>query len=304
MTHAEGAGGAPRTDGALPRLVATDLDGTLLGADGRVSDRTRAVLVELDARGVPVVFVTGRPIRWMEDLWADVGGHGLAVCSNGGIVYDVAARAVRTARPVPGAVLLEVADRLRAAVPGTVLALETTEGLACEPAWAPRPSGARDPRDAEPLVAPFPELAERSDGPAPCVKLLARHPTRTPEVYWGEVEEAVGDLVTVTWSSTGALVEMSAAGVTKASTLALLCDELGVAPAEVVAFGDMPNDIPLLSWAGTSYAMADAHPALVAVAGHRAGPHDADGVAAALAAVFGLAGWPAAEDPDEEEGAR
>ena len=52
---------------APPRLVATDLDGTLLHSDGPVTARTRAVLAELDERGVPVVFATGRPIRWMED---------------------------------------------------------------------------------------------------------------------------------------------------------------------------------------------------------------------------------------------
>ncbi|UUZ60984.1 HAD family hydrolase [Nocardioides sp. B-3] len=84
------------TSGGKPRLVATDLDGTLLHSDGTVTERTRVVLTALDALGVPVVFTTGRPIRWMESLWADVGGHGLAICSNGGIVYDVAQREVRS----------------------------------------------------------------------------------------------------------------------------------------------------------------------------------------------------------------
>ena len=69
----------------LPRLVATDLDGTLLHSDGTVTARTRAVLAELDDLGVPVVFTTGRPVRWMEDLWEAVGGHGLAI---GGVVVD------------------------------------------------------------------------------------------------------------------------------------------------------------------------------------------------------------------------
>ena len=70
-----------------PRLVATDLDGTLLHSDGTVTARTRSVLAELDDLGIPVVFTTGRPIRWMVDLWESVGGHGLAICSNGGIVW-------------------------------------------------------------------------------------------------------------------------------------------------------------------------------------------------------------------------
>ena len=83
-------------------LVATDLDGTLLHTDGTVTDRTRAALTAAEARGVTVVFVTGRPIRWMRDLWEHVGDHGLAICSNGGIVYDVPARAVRSTRSSTG----------------------------------------------------------------------------------------------------------------------------------------------------------------------------------------------------------
>ena len=47
-----------------PRLVATDLDGTLVDKDGAVSDYTRKVLDQLEERGVPVIFVTGRPLRW------------------------------------------------------------------------------------------------------------------------------------------------------------------------------------------------------------------------------------------------
>ena len=115
-----------------PRLVATDLDGTLLHSDGTVTDRTRAVLAELDERGVPVVFTTGRPVRWMEELWDAVGGHGLAICSNGGIVYDVAERRVRDFDAVPREVGMQVAELVRAAVPGTTFAIEHTSGWASE----------------------------------------------------------------------------------------------------------------------------------------------------------------------------
>ena len=102
------------------------------------------------------------------------------------------------------------------------------------------------------------------------------------------MDEQIGHLVTTTWSSTGALVEISAPGVTKASTLALLCDELGVEPEEVVAFGDMPNDLPMLAWAGTSFAMAAAHPTVLDLADHVAPGYDEDGVAAVLEKLFGL----------------
>lgn len=120
------------------RLVATDLDGTLLHTDGTVTDRPRATLTAVEEIGVTVVFVTGRPIRWMAELWQHVGDHGLAICSNGGIVYDVPARAVRSARPIPVDVGLQVAGLLRENIPGTSFALEKTDGFAKEPQYAVR----------------------------------------------------------------------------------------------------------------------------------------------------------------------
>jgi Cof subfamily protein (haloacid dehalogenase superfamily) len=260
------------------RLVATDLDGTLLHADGTVTERTRKVLAMLEERGVTVVFVTGRPIRWMDELWEHVGGHGLAVCSNGGIVYDVHARAVSQARVVPRTVALEVGAILRSAVPGTTFALEKTAGFAKEPGFMPR---AEPPPDLH--EGPLEEILDDT-----VVKVLARHEEADPEAFWAEVESHVGHLVTTTWSSLGALVEISGHGVTKASTLELLCAERGILPHEVVAFGDMPNDLPLLGWAGASYAMANAHPSVLELAEHVAPANDEDGVARVLEELFDL----------------
>jgi Cof subfamily protein (haloacid dehalogenase superfamily) len=265
------------SDAPTPRLVATDLDGTLLDSGGRVSARTRTVLDELDAAGVPVVFTTGRPIRWMEELWEAVGGHGLAICSNGGIVYDVARREVRDFRAVSREVGMEMAELVRAAVPGTLFAVEHRAGWASEPAFPRHP----DDHDS-------PQGEWGSIYTDDVVKVLAVHRELDPEDFWRRVQDAVGDLVTTTWSSTYALVEISAAGVTKATTLAAVAAEMGLGPAEVVAFGDMPNDLPMLEWAGTSYAMANAHPSVQDVADHLAPHHDEDGVAAVLADLFGL----------------
>jgi Cof subfamily protein (haloacid dehalogenase superfamily) len=262
----------------LPRLVATDLDGTLVRSDGTVSAYTREVLAELDRRGVPVVFVTGRPLRWAEDVFAYVGGHGLAIVSNGGLVWDVARSDVHLLRPIEPAVGLEVCGLVRAAVPGSTFAVESLAGIALEPAFLERhpvPEGARR--------GPVEELF---DGPA--VKLLARHEELAPQEFWDLAAAAAGERVVVTWSSTSALLEMSAAGVTKASTLELICADRGIAAEDVIAFGDMPNDLPMLSWAGTAYAMADAHPTVTEVAAHVAPGHDDDGVAQVLAGVFGL----------------
>ncbi len=257
--------------------MATDLDGTLLHVDGTVTERTRAALTAVEELGVTVVFVTGRPVRWMLELWEHVGEHGLAICSNGGIVYDVRARAVRSARAIPYDVGLRAADLLRAAVPGTTFAVERVSGFGREPGFMQRNAVP----DVE--VGALPDLLGDDT-----VKLLARHEDREPEAFWAETERVVGHLATTTWSSVGALVEISAEGVTKASTLALLCEELGVQPHEVVAFGDMPNDLPMLEWAGSSYAMANAHPSVRELADGSAPANEDDGVAAVLEGLFGL----------------
>lgn len=263
----------------VPRLVATDLDGTLLDTGGRVSDRTRAVLDELDDRGVPVIFTTGRPLRWMVDLWDAVGGHGLAICSNGAVVYDVAQRQVRDFTPVPRDVGLAIAETIRDSVPGTTFAIEHPGGWASELEYPGHPDD-RYERDRGAYDEIF-----RDD----VVKILAVHPDLGAEDFWRQVEDAVGDQVVTTWSSTSALVEISASGVTKATTLALLAEEMGVGADEVVAFGDMPNDLPMLEWAGLSYAMANAHESVHEVADRVAPPNDEDGVAAVLSDLYGLA---------------
>ncbi len=260
------------------RLVATDLDGTLLHSDGTVTSRTRKVLTAVEELGVTVVFVTGRPIRWMDHLWEHVGGHGLAVVSNGGILYDVHSRTVRMARTIPHDVGLETAKLLRDAVPGTAFALEGLDGYGREPGFMPRHTPPPDLREG-----PLEEILDEHT-----VKLLARHEELDPEEFWAVVESHVGHLVTTTWSSGDALVEMSAAGVSKASTLELVCEDRGIEASQVLAFGDMPNDLPMLQWAGTSYAMANAHPAVREVAGHVAPSHDEDGVASVLAEIFDL----------------
>ncbi len=129
----------------------------------------------------------------------------------------------------------------------------------------------------------------------PALKLLVRHEELGYQEFWDRAAEAVGDRAVITWSSTSSLLEISAAGVTKATTLALLCDDLGVESADVIAFGDMPNDLAMLTWAGTSYAMADAHPTVVEAAAYVAPGHDDDGVARVLASVFGLGSAPVVE---------
>ncbi|MDX6358746.1 MAG: hypothetical protein QOH37_1800, partial [Nocardioidaceae bacterium] len=247
------------------RLVASDLDGTLVHSDGSITQRSRDALLAAERAGVAVVFVTGRPLRWATEVFEHVGGHGLAIVSNGALVWDVAADGVRLTRPIEPAVGREVCRLLRDAVPGTHFAVEKLGGISLEEGFLERhpvPEGA--------VRGPLEEIFD-----APALKLLARHEELDAQEFWDHARAAAGtDLVEITWSSGSSLLEMSAAGVTKASTLALLCAERGITADQVLALGDMPNDIPLLEWAGTSWAMANAHPTVRAVADHVAASND------------------------------
>jgi hydroxymethylpyrimidine pyrophosphatase-like HAD family hydrolase len=95
---------------------------------------------------------------------------------------------------------------------------------------------------------------------------------------------AGGD-VECTTSGGGGLVEVSAAGVSKVDALAAFCATRGIGATEVLAFGDMPNDLGMLTWAGRGYAMTNAHPTVLAAVALRAGHQDEDGVARVLEAI-------------------
>ncbi|MGB0099162.1 MAG: Cof-type HAD-IIB family hydrolase [Nocardioides sp.] len=261
-----------------PRLVATDLDGTLVRTDGTVSARTIDVLTQVEARGVPVVFVTGRPLRWAEEVFEHVGEHGLAVVSNGALVWDVTSHRPHLERPIEPDLGIAMCDLLREAIPGTAFAVETLGGIGLEPEFLERHELPADSRRG-----PLTELFDR-----PAFKLLARHEDLAPQEFWDAAETVVQGRLVITWSSSSSLLEVSAPGVTKASTLALLCADLGVDAADVVAFGDMPNDLAMLAWAGTSYAMANAHPTVLDAAERVAPANDEDGVAQVLAGLLDL----------------
>lgn len=259
------------------RLVATDLDGTLLRSDGTVSPRTRRCLAELDRRGVTVVFVTARPLRWMDELWPLVGAHGLAIVSNGAIVYDVPTRRVVSLRGIEVEPGLELAERIRAAVPGASFGLECVSGIVVEPTYD-EPTHIPEGTPTGPLEQVWTE---------PAAKMLVRSARLAPQELRRLVLAAVGEEATATWSGDG-LIEISAAGVTKGAALAEACRDRGIDRSEVVAFGDMPNDLAMLAFAGRSYAMANGDPAVLAAADAIAPSHDEDGVAQVLEPMFNL----------------
>ncbi|WKX71585.1 HAD family hydrolase [Streptomyces sp. XD-27] len=270
---------------AVPRLIATDLDGTLLRDDKTVSDRTVAALAAAERAGIEVFFVTGRPERWMDVVRDHVHGHGLAICANGAAVVDLRdGGRVVSLYPLERADALDVVAAVRTAAPGVAYAVERTGGVHYEPLYPPF---SLDPVG---LVAPVEKLlsADGEYGHQPILKLLAHHPELSPDAFLELARAAAGAYGSFTRSSPTALLEISGHGVSKASTLARACAERGIAPDEVMAFGDMPNDLEMLTWAGTSYAMANAHPAVLAATTHRTAANNEDGVAAVIERVLGL----------------
>ncbi|MGW6419712.1 Cof-type HAD-IIB family hydrolase [Streptomyces sp. NPDC055055] len=270
---------SPRTSAPAPRLIATDLDGTLLRDDKSVSERTVAALAAAEQAGIEVFFVTGRPARWMDVVSDHVHGHGQAICANGAAVVDLhAGNTFLEVRPLERPVALDVVRALRAAAPGTSFAVELTTGIHYEPLYPPffLDPGATV-ATAEKLL-----FEEAPGAAAPVLKLLSQHPELDPDVFLAVAREAAGDRASITRSSPTALIEISGLGVSKASTLARCCAERGITADEVVAFGDMPNDIEMLSWAGRSYAMGNAHPDVIAAASGRTVGNNEDGVAVVI----------------------
>ncbi|GAB2909444.1 Cof-type HAD-IIB family hydrolase [Rhodococcus aerolatus] len=271
----DGAVTATRARTAAPRLVATDLDGTLLRSDGTISARTRAVLDAVVAAGVPLVLVTGRAPRSLGPVVAATGHRAVAVCANGAVRWDPAAERALHQQLLPAAVARAVTDDLRAALPGLVFAVERPDrGFGHEPGYTPSRPWPHPPRPVGELVA---------DG---AVTVLGHHPTLPPDELLARALPVVAGRAAVTASSSRSFVELNAPGVDKATGLASLAAELGVPAADVVAFGDMPNDLPMLRWAGRAVAVAGAHRDVLAVADEVAAGHDEDGVAEVLARWF------------------
>ncbi|MEU2925482.1 Cof-type HAD-IIB family hydrolase [Streptomyces sp. NPDC007251] len=265
-----------------PRLIATDLDGTLLRDDKSVSPRTVAALAAAEEAGIEVFFVTGRPARWMGVVSDHVHGHGLAICGNGAAVVDLhggpgAHRFVKV-RELARDNALDAVLRLREAAPGTVFAVEQTYGFHQEPDYPKLHMEIPDNLlPAERLLAP-----DGPDADQPVLKILAYHPDLDPDAFLALARTAIGDRANVTRSSPSALLELSGPDVSKASTLALCCAERGISHEEVVAFGDMPNDLEMLTWAGQSYAMGNAHPDVLAAASGHTVANNEDGVAVVI----------------------
>lgn len=259
-------------------LVATDLDGTLLRGDDTVSERSLAALARVAGAGAHHLVVTGRPAPRVRALLGDLGCGGLAVCGQGAQVYDAGADRLLWSVTLDRELAETALGKIEAEVGEVYAAVDQdgVEGLTLiEPGYVmPHPT------------LPSVRVGRRDDlWTAPISKVLLRHPRLSDDELAATARAVVGSLATVTMSGPGT-VELQPCGVTKATGLALAAERLGLGPERTVAFGDMPNDVPMFRWAAHGVAMAGAHPELRAVADEITLSNEDDGVAVVLERLF------------------
>ncbi len=274
-------GGRRVADVQRPRLVASDVDGTLLNPLERVTDRTRSVVHRVIAAGIPFVLVTGRPPRWIPPIVEQLGHAGLAVCANGAVLYDAAQDRLRSAVTIDPLQLRAAADAVHTALPDALLAVELPGTGPSKELFLAEPGYIHPWPDGDSGTAPRDELFGR-----PALKLLVR----MAGVHSGAMADAVHEIaaggLAVTYSTGHGLIELSAPGVTKGSGLAAVAADLGIEAGDVVAFGDMPNDLSMLAWAGCGVAMANGHPDVLGAADEITAPNTEDGMALVLERWF------------------
>lgn len=240
------------------------------------------------AAGVPFVLVTGRPPRWVPPVVELLGHAGPAVCANGAVLYDAASDRVNYSVELDPMQLRDAAEVLATALPGAKLAVEL-------PTSSATVNGA-DQFLAEPgYIHPWPG-ADSGTAPRdlllgrPAIKLLVRQPNASSDVMAAAVRELLGAQsqppLALTYSTGYGLIELSAPGITKGTGLARLAGALGIAAADVLAIGDMPNDLPMLQWAGHGVAMANAHHTVLHAADEITAANSEDGLAVILERWF------------------
>jgi HAD superfamily hydrolase (TIGR01484 family) len=254
------------------RLVASDLDGTLLRPDETVSARTRDAVAAARRAGITLVLVTGRPPRSLAPIAARIGVGGIAICANGAVVWDLDAGTMVDTTPLAAEAAAGLVRALRRAIPGALFAVELERGFGREAGWTD---------GTAPPAADAPEADALDLVTGPVVKLLLRHPTLPHAEVARRARQAVGEEAVVTWAGTR-IVEISAAGVTKAWALERLCARLGVHRDQVLALGDMENDLAMLAWAGRAVAVANAQQNVLDAADEVTASNLDDGVALVL----------------------
>jgi Cof subfamily protein (haloacid dehalogenase superfamily) len=255
------------------RLIASDLDGTLLAANGQLSARTLGAIEAAAKAGIVFAAATGRShISAAPRLAPASPFMRWAICSNGASLYDLHEHRVVAQHVIADHHLTELHSLWDSA--DFALGWEDIDGFGADEAYQRRfPHGLADivPRDRPPASG--------------VLKILVSHATLTGRTLLDHVRAAMPAALEVATSG-APFVEITGAGVNKAYGVSTLADQLGIDASETLVFGDNNNDLPMFAWAGRAVAMANAtqevQQAATAVTSH----HDDDGVARAVEALL------------------
>lgn len=264
----------------LPLLIATDVDGTLVVEEDRVSARTRHVVRAAVAAGAQFVLATGRPPRWIPPIVDALGFAPMAVCANGAVIYDSERDRIVSARTLPVDVLGELAEIATRVIPGAGLAVERVGRSAHDtatPQFVSSPGYEHAWLNPDNTEVSFDDLLS-----APAVKLLIRKVGARSSDMAEVLSKHIGVEGDITYSTNNGLIEVNPIGTSKATGIDEIARPLEITAEDVVAFGDMPNDIPMLRWAGHGVAMGNAHPEAMAAADEVTAPNTDDGLARVL----------------------
>src|SRR3954462_13005341 len=265
----------PMTRPGLPKLIATDLDGTLVRSDDTVSAYTHEVLDRVRAAGIRIVGATGRGPRLSELTRNDIRAADFLVLAQGGWVLDETDPVPLRAERLPGRVLAKVLTDLEAELGPLSVMVEALPDVD-EPLW-----GDLDPVWKYPVLGIEGPRAECVPGDVikAVVRSVAYH---VDDLLAAAARIVPEDVASVTQAGLE-FVEICPPGVSKGTGLAVVAEAVGVDPADVLVFGDMPNDLPMFAWAGWSrVAVANAHPSILAAADEVTLTNDEDGVAVYL----------------------
>jgi Cof subfamily protein (haloacid dehalogenase superfamily) len=204
----------------------------------------------------------------------------MAVCANGAVLYDPATDRVMSARTLAVDTLAELAELATRVIPGAGLAVERIGERAHDTAT---PQFISSPGYEHAWLNPDNTEVSIDDLlSAPAIKLLIRKTGARSADMAAELAKHVGLEGDITYSTNNGLVEIVPLGISKATGVQEIARPLGISGDEVVAFGDMPNDVPMLLWAGHGVAMGNAHPDVLAAADEVTAPNTDDGVGRVL----------------------
>ena len=262
-------------DSFVPKMIATDIDGTMLRPDGSLSPRVRRALHDAADAGIHVVPATGRPEMVATDVIDSLGLAEYWVFANGAMTRNLTTDETVRGYWMDPVVAQGLVTEMRASFPGARFAVELEFGMAYEP-------GFEKIVPTTPPVGPVDDILdgfESVSGTAQRVqKVLVFDPDRTIEDLHASVSTALGDHGVPSYSGLR-FIEVAASLVTKALALDALCADLGVDVGDVAAFGDNHNDVAMLGWAGRGFAMANATDDAKEAAGHIIGHNNDDGLA-------------------------